>query len=591
MRSCATLLFLNSWFLLSAQQRPPVVLVNGFQIACDPTATSAGTFGNLQQYLTQDGAAVYFFNNCQYPGASIETLGQDFGKYLASLKNLDGTAVTTVDVVAHSMGGLIVRSYLSGKQNTAGLFQPPAAPALRKLILLATPNFGTPVASLASFLGPQASEMALGSAFLWDLNTWLQNADDLRGVDSLAVIGNAAIYSNGSLTLQNASDGVVSLTSASLAFSPFAPPERTRIVPYCHTNQSLFPCNGPAIANVNSTSQLPGQIIRSFLAGSTDWASIGATPGQDPVLSRYGGSLLEFETAAGSLASASNVTFGTPATAFQSGAAATFYAEFVPAASATLSYSTSAGAQTTPFTIPAGGAHASLIRPSPLVYRVQTAAAAVPTLDLAAGSLISIYGAGLSSLTASSSSATLPLQLGNVTVSAGGNGIPLLYVSPTQINAYLPADLSGLVPLEVKNPGGAMTLNLLLDPAVPAIFTQDASGTGAAAALHNSSEILVTPSNPAAPGEYLQLYCTGLGATHVSGGLDVTTLAAQVFLGSPPVSLPVVFSGLAPGFTGLYQVNFQIPAGIPTGMPSGSAVPLYVVVGARTSNTVTLAVQ
>ncbi len=588
MRSRAPLLLLFLSCLLSAQQRPPVVLVNGFQVACDPTATSSGTFGNLQQYLTQDGATVYFFNNCQYPGASIETLGQDFGKYLASLKNLDGSNVTTVDVVAHSMGGLIVRSYLAGKQNTAGLFQPPATPAIRKLVLLATPNFGTPVASLASFLGPQTAEMALGSRFLSDINTWNQDADDLRGVDSLAVAGNAAVYSDGSLTLPNASDGVVSLTSASLAFSPFAPPQRTRVVPYCHTNLSLFPCNGPAIANVTSTSHLPGQIIRSFLGGTTDWTSIGTTPDQDPVLSKYGGSLLEFETAAGSLdASTAGVTFGTPATTLQSGATATFYAEFVPAAAASLHYTTSAGAQTTPFTIPAGGAHASLIKPAPLVYRVQTAAAAVPTLDLAAGSLISIYGSGLSSLTASSSSATLPLQLGNVTVSAGGSDIPLLYVSPTQINAFLPADLSGLVSLEVKNPDGAATLNLLLDPAVPAIFTQDASGAGPAAALHNSSALPVTASNPAAPGEYVQLYCTGLGATHASAGLHVTTLAVQLYLGSPAVPVPVVFSGLAPGFTGLYQVNFQIP----TGTPSGSALPLYIVAGARTSNAVTLAVR
>jgi uncharacterized protein (TIGR03437 family) len=588
MRFRAPLLLLCSSCLLSAQQRPPVVLVNGFQLSCDPAAASSSTFGNLQQYLTQDGAAVYFFNNCQYPGASLETLGQDFGNYLASLKNLDGSSVTTVDVVAHSMGGLIVRSYLAGKQNTEGLFQPPAAPAIRKLVLLATPNFGALAASLASSLGPQTSEMALGSRFLAGLNTWNQDADDLRGVDAIAVAGNAAVYSNGSLTLPDASDGVVSLTSASLSFSPFAPPARTRVVPYCHTNLSLFPCNGPAIANVTSTTHLPGQIIRSFLAGSTDWTSLGTPSAQDPVLSRYGGSLLEFETASGAPdPTAANVTFGNPPTAFPSGADATFYAEFVPAASASLHYTNSAGPQSTAFTLPAGGARASLIKPAPLVYRVQTAAAALSTLDLAPGSLISIYGAGLSSLTASSSSATLPLQLANVTVSAGGSAIPLLYVSPTQINAYLPASLSGLVPLQVNNPAGTMTLNILLAPAVPAIFTHDASGAGPASALHNSSELPVTASNPAAPGEYIQLYCTGLGASHVSGPLDVTTLEAQVYLGSPAVSAPVSFSGLAPGFTGLYQVNFQIP----DGLPPGSAVPLYIVSGARASNTVTLAIR
>ncbi len=588
MRSRTLFLIFGCCLALRGQQRPPVVLVNGFQIGCDPTATSSSTFGNLEQYLTQDGAAVYFFNNCQDSGASIETLGQDFGRYLASLKNLDGASVGTVDVVAHSMGGLIVRCYLAGKQNTAGLFQPPSAPAIRKLVLLATPNFGTPIASLAAFLGPQTAEMALGSRFLWDLNSWLQDSDDLRGVDALAVVGDAAIYTNLSLTLPNGSDGVVSVTSASLGFSPFATLQRTRIVPYCHTTLSLFPCNGPAIANVTSTSHLPGQIVSSFLAGTTDWTTIGATPDQDAVLSKYGGSLVEFETAGGVLeTSVSRVTFGTPATPFQGGATATSYAEFVPGGSGTLSYTTPSGAQTAPLPVAAVGAHAAIIKPAPVLYRVQSAAAAASTLDLAAGSLISIYGSGLSSLTASSSSATLPLQLAGVTVSAGGSEIPLLYASPTQINAYLPASLSGLVPFEVRNSTGAATLNLLLDSAVPAIFSQDASGTGAAAALHNSSELPVTVSSPAAPGEFVQLYCTGLGATQASGGLDMTTLPVQVFLGAPAAPVPVLFSGLAPGFDGLYQINIQIPQSA----PAGPALPLYVVAGSRTSNAVTLAVK
>ncbi len=485
----------------ASAQRPPVVLVNGFQIACDPTASSNGTFGNLEQYLTSDGAAVYFFNNCQDPGASLETLGQDFGKYLAGLKNMDGSPVQTVDVVAHSMGGLIVRCYLAGKQNTAGMFQPPPAPGIRKLVLLASPNFGTPLGSLAAFLVPQASEMALGSRFLWDLDSWNQGADDLRGVDAIAVAGNAAGYTNLSTTLAHASDGVVSLTSASLGFSPFAGAARTRIVPYCHTSLSLFPCNGPSIANVDSPSHLPGQIVRSFLASTADWESIGAAPDGDPVLSRYGGSLVEIETAAGALASGvSGVSFNGAADGYTSGASATFFDEFVPAGAGTLAYTAASGAASAPFVIAAGGARAAIVKPQPLIARIQPAAAAVPTLDLAAGSLISIYGAGLASSTASSSSATLPLQLAGATVLAGATQIPLLYASPTQINAYLPAGLGGLTTLEVENPAGAQTVSILLDPAVPALFSQDASGSGAAAALHNTSELPVTAANPAVPG-------------------------------------------------------------------------------------------
>ncbi len=60
-----------------------------------------------------------------------------------------------------------------------------------------------------------------------------------------------------------------------------------------------------------------------------------------------------------------------------------------------------------------------------------------------------------------------------------------------------------------------------------------------------------------------------------------------MFLGDPAVALPTVFAGLAPGFEGLYQIDFQIPANA----PSGAAVPLYIQTGARASNTVTLAIR
>ena len=49
----------------------------------------------------------------------------------------------------------------------------------------------------------------------------------------------------------------------------------------------------------------------------------------------------------------------------------------------------------------------------------------------------------------------------------------------------------------------------------------------------------------------------------------------------------VSFSGLAPNFVGLYQVNVQIPPDAPT----GDAVPLTLSVGGISSNSVTIAVQ
>lgn len=287
--------------------RPPVVLLNGwiggFDNSCPVAASSAQTFGNLAQYLVSDGApVVYLFDNClEDPNASIETLAQDLGTFLNSITYANGAQVPQIDLVAHSMGGLIARAYLAGLQ-PGGTYAPPTPTLVRDLVMIAVPNFGSFVAgtyNLAFPAGGQSAEMIPGSSFLWNLATWNQRQDDLQGVNSIAVIGNAGQFTGGinnSTVLNNASDGLVSLTSASLDFI-LQGAGITRIVPYCHvdpsafinTNLGTFLCNAPGIANVTSPSHLTGQIVRSFLAGTTAWQSIGTTPATDPYLSTDGG--------------------------------------------------------------------------------------------------------------------------------------------------------------------------------------------------------------------------------------------------------------------------------------------------------------
>src|SRR5271168_2775341 len=102
-------LILLIFFHAFAIAQTPVVFVNGFQNDCTATspATSnaALTFGQLPQFLSS--RPVLFFDACAYPAQSIESLGQLFGQLIATYPQ--------VDVIAHSLGGLIVRSYLSGK--------------------------------------------------------------------------------------------------------------------------------------------------------------------------------------------------------------------------------------------------------------------------------------------------------------------------------------------------------------------------------------------------------------------------------------------------------------------------------------------
>lgn len=90
------------------------------------------------------------------------------------------------------------------------------------------------------------------------------------------------------------------------------------------------------------------------------------------------------------------------------------------------------------------------------------------------------------------------------------------------------------------------------------------------------------------------IYGTGLGPVNqfVTAGnqapsspLAVTLSTVEVLIGGK--SAQVLFSGLTPGFAGLYQVNAILPADSPT----GNAVPLSLRVDGRLSNSVEIAVE
>src|SRR5579871_133044 len=212
---------------------------------------------------------------------------------------------------------------------------------------------------------------------------------------------------------------------------------------------------------------------------------------------------------------------------------------------------------------------------------VQSAAASATAPAGPAGSLISIYGAGLSATTASAPAVPLPTTLAGVTVTMSGTAIPLLYVSATQINAQIPWSLAGTASaiMTVTNLGGSSnSFNVALQTALPEIFPVSSGGTTYAAALIANTSILAAPtgafpgSRPAHPGEYVEVFCTGLGAVSnppatgaapPSTPLSSTVSTVTASIGGVPA--PVSFAGLAPGFVGLYQVNLQVPASAPSG--------------------------
>jgi uncharacterized protein (TIGR03437 family) len=394
--------------------QPPVILLNGWQApgldsSCPPS-TAADTFDNLSNYLTQYDSipVVYFSDNCTVcPNCSIEELGGDLAQSIDSIQYDNGTPVPQVDLIAHSMGGLIVRSYLSGKQTSSGVFSPPLNPKVRKAIFIATPHFGSyqadsALADILFFAGSQTNEMKPGSQFLWDLATWNQSGDDLRGTDALAIIGNAESGGQG--------DGVVSLTSASLRFAE--PDVRTRLVSYCHIDfdallgtlgATALGCTAPGIAYIDSTAHPTYQIVQSFLANTTSWqnSAESTTPSQNPYLSANGGLLLANKNASNQYynvltsvdATNANLTL-TPGPG--NSVASLFYNEWVPALTYDLAvWNGSTKTLTGTLTVGAGGGEATYFKQGPLITSVQSSpVSSVPGRVVQSGGLITIGGAG-----------------------------------------------------------------------------------------------------------------------------------------------------------------------------------------------------
>ena len=220
--------------------------------------------------------------------------------------------------------------------------------------------------------------------------------------------------------------------------------------------------------------------------------------------------------------------------------------------------------------------------------------AASYTGPVAPGSIASVFGSFLLPSPLLAAQSPLPDEISGLSLQFGG-GIqaPLFYASSTQVNFQVPwevANPSTLAATLDNAASAAQTVNVA--PVAPAIFTTSASGSGQGAILDTSYR-LVDSTNPVAAGSYVLIYCTGLGAV---GNQPATGSPAPsdplAWSATPTVTIGgatanVQFSGLAPGYVGLYQVNAQVPAGSAT----GSALPVVISMGGVTSNTVTIAVQ
>ena len=190
---------------------------------------------------------------------------------------------------------------------------------------------------------------------------------------------------------------------------------------------------------------------------------------------------------------------------------------------------------------------------------------------LGQGTILQIYGSNFSPSTTVGTAVPLATALGGTSVTVGGIAAPLYYVSPGQIDAQLPYELvPGNTYQAIVNNNGAlsMPISVVATAATPGVA---AFASGLVIAQHPNGT-LVSESAPAAPGEYIVIYLSGLGQTNhtVADGAAAPNNPLSNPLVAPTLTLngtgiPISFAGLTPSAVGLYQINFQVPANTPNG--------------------------
>lgn len=294
------------------------------------------------------------------------------------------------------------------------------------------------------------------------------------------------------------------------------------------------------------------------------------------------------------------------------------YASGIPGASGIASAAFGFGPETFLFVTSPDSNRVFLIQsqpPTPSQFRTSNGAS-FGTAQVAPGTLASVLGPTGATQNFTAGSAPLPNTLGGVTLTIGGSlnfdatagkwsysstgsiQSPLLFVGTNQVNFQVPPGIApgSAVPAQITRPDGTTLLTTLnVTGTAPGIFTALQNGQGQGAVL-NQDNSRNFGTNPAPRGSVVQIFATGGGDTAPllppgaaapgSGDpLALTNVQPTVTIGGQAAR--VIFSGMAPGFVGLWQINAEVPQNI----TPGPAVSLVISAGGFSSNTVTIAVE
>jgi len=227
---------------------------------------------------------------------------------------------------------------------------------------------------------------------------------------------------------------------------------------------------------------------------------------------------------------------------------------------------------------------------------IQNAAAGAGADSFAPGSLITIYGANLGPDLLVGPSNPLAQTLENVTVRVDGVFLPLVFVSPGQINAQLPSGLAeGNHSIIVRWEGKPETsAPISIARNAPGLFNNGSQSQPVGSFVHANGSA-VTADQPAQAAEIVTLLGTGFGpyAPQPPDGYVVDQSGAYTLLDSITViagdgttidPVGVGKSGLA---AGLDRVTFQVPSNL----PSAPLLPVKIRVNGKESNSVLLPIS
>jgi uncharacterized protein (TIGR03437 family) len=223
---------------------------------------------------------------------------------------------------------------------------------------------------------------------------------------------------------------------------------------------------------------------------------------------------------------------------------------------------------------------------------------------VAPGALITIRAAGVtgeSETADANGSDTLPTRLADVEVYLNGTALPLLSVSPDEIQAQIPFDAGVTTAGSLYLHTSALTSTaaaVQIAPAAPGIFAVGTVEPRSGLLLHVSklqenesgpaSGVPISAESPAKPGETVMVWASGLGLVGEGEARSTdgdTVLPVRALVNGEPVQ--VVSARLPKGVVGIYEVVLRLPANL----EDSEEVRLQLVENAMQSNTVTIPVK